>query len=378
MISLAFHNLFRHKARTILSLLGIVLGVAAIIVMVAVIDGIQDEIVTALSQLQGVQVLEADSMGPMFSQIDESYTSKLESIQGVRVAVPTIMGLVKNIDGETVPLSMSRVMVYGMDISRQSKTRGETIVAEITKGEELVAGEKGKVMLGEAVAEDYSKFVGSSIKVNGKRFKVKGIFKMNSPLMETTIVLPIDEARNLLDFPEGKVSMYNLDLVNPEEDKKVAKLINFRYGDELDAASSSQFSGEIESLLGDLRLVVFLVAAIAAIVAGIGIINTMLMSVLERFREIGALKAVGWTNYDVMKMIILESIMIGFIGAIAGVILGYAAAEAAKGILGLTLLVTPMLVAEALAFAIAIGLVAGLYPAFVASKMDPVEALTAE
>ena len=130
--------------------------------------------------------------------------------------------------------------------------------------------------------------------------------------------------------------------------------------------------------MGSLRLLVGAVAAIAAIVAGVGILNTMLMSVVERFKEIGALKAVGWTNNDIMKMILYESALIGIFGGILGILAGIFVAGSIESLAGLTTAVGVGLILQAFLFALFIGVFAGLYPAYAASKMDPVEALRAE
>ena len=104
----------------------------------------------------------------------------------------------------------------------------------------------------------------------------------------------------------------------------------------------------------------------------------MLMSVIERFREIGALKAVGWTNSNIMKMILFESIMIGVIGGFLGMVAGSAVAVLLHQTFGLTAAITPMLLLEAFSFAVLLGLVGGLYPAYIASKADPIESLRVE
>jgi putative ABC transport system permease protein len=96
---------------------------------------------------------------------------------------------------------------------------------------------------------------------------------------------------------------------------------------------------------------------------------------MERFKEIGALKAVGWTNFNVMRMIFYESIFIGILGGIVGVVFGSIAAQAFNGVLGLNVLVTIPLIIEAFTFAVVISFFAAFYPAYYASKLTPVEAL---
>ena len=134
----------------------------------------------------------------------------------------------------------------------------------------------------------------------------------------------------------------------------------------------------VGEVLGNLKLLVVIVSIIAAIVAGVGIINTMLMSVMERTKEIGTLKAVGWTNTNVMSMIILESAFIGIIGGIIGIAFGYFCSFMLGYLGGVPTYVTLTTIIESFVFAIVIGIVGGAYPAYVASKLDPIEALRSE
>ncbi|MBI5884649.1 FtsX-like permease family protein, partial [archaeon] len=117
---------------------------------------------------------------------------------------------------------------------------------------------------------------------------------------------------------------------------------------------------------------------LAALVAGIGIINTMLMSVLERFKEIGALKAVGWTSMNVLLMVLLESLFLGIVGGILGIGVGFLAGSLIQLLFGLSTKISLDLIIQSFLFALIISLAAGLYPAYRASKMDPIQALREE
>jgi len=128
-------------------------------------------------------------------------------------------------------------------------------------------------------------------------------------------------------------------------------------------------------IIGNLRLLAIAVALISGIVAGIGIANTILMSVLERFREIGSLKAVGWTNSNVLRMILYEAVFLGIIGGVFGIILGFVVAELISSLSGIGYYASPALIITSFLYAILLGVVAGVYPAYRASKLNPIEAL---
>ena len=252
------------------------------------------------------------------------------------------------------------------------------LFGEIREGREIRSGESGVVVIGENLKKDFGKFLNQSIVINNKRLRIVGIYSSSSHLLGSTAVVSIGDAREMIGFPNGKVSQFNIELDNPATVKQVVDAINFRFKGELKAFSASDLSSQFGSILGSFRLLVAAVAAISAIVAGVGIINTMLMSVLERFKEIGTLKAVGWTNSNVIQMILMESVLISFFGAIFGIIAGYLFGVLAHTAFGLTTLISFELLLEVFVFAFVLGIIGGAYPAFIASKMDPVEALRAE
>lgn len=377
MIKVAVSNLFRNRSRAVLSLLGIIIGVAAIIAMVSVVDGMLKEVDDAFSNMQGVTVYQKGQMG-LFSQIDTSYQAKLEAISGVEKAVPALVSIAKSVGSGKSSMFGGSAQLIGIGLDRGGMDGAGGFSGELTAGRKLKSGDGDVIMVSKQFLDDNDKFVGNNLKINGKNFKIVGAYETGSSILNMAIIMPIDSLRSLIDAPKDKVTQYSLSLANPEDDQRIAEIINFRYGDDLKARSASDFSNQIGDVLGSLRLLVAAVAAIAAIVAGVGILNTMLMSVVERFNEIGALKAVGWTNNDVMQMILYESALLGAVGGIIGILSGIAVANAITSVSGLTTVVGPVLIAEAFFFALFMGVFAGLYPAYSASKMDPVDALRAE
>ena len=372
---IAFFNLNRSKTRTLLSMIGIVIGVAAIVSMVAIVDGLFQEVQTTIGQVQGLRVLPKNSSGP-YSTIDVDWADKIDAIQGVRISIPQVIALVTSIDGKKV--TFPAVTGVGLDFSRQEKARILGFQGEITEGRQIRGGERNVVVLGKQLADDYDKFVGSKIKINDLDFRVVGIFSSGSAQANSAVLMPIDDARDISNVAAGKINALVVDIVDPSAGDKISRIINFRYGADLEAFSLNDLSSQFGDILGSLRLLVGVVAAIAAIVAGVGIINTMLMSVIERFREIGALKAVGWTEGNVLSMILAESMLIGVVGGFAGLITGSLIAIIINSVFGLKVAITLGLLMQAFIFAISISLIAGIYPAYIASKMDPIDALRSE
>ena len=378
MLKMSFLNLARHKLRTMLSVIGIVLGVASLIVLVSLVDGIRFDVEEAIAQAQGARVTPLNSSSPIFDSFDESWAEKIEKIQGVRVALPVIIQLARTIEGEEVSF-VTGIRIIGVTLTKLSKAAGSGVDGEILEGRDFQSSDSGKMvaLIGKPIKKDFQKFVGSKIKVNDESLRIIGVFTTGSDLVDGSILMPIDAARKVTGFPNNQASFITVQLVNPDNDKEVVKRINLIYGDEIKATSLSDFSAQFGAIFTGITTLVVVIASIASLVAAVGIINTMLMSVLERFKEIGALKAVGWSNGNIMKMILYESVFVGIIGGVFGLIIGILISGFIEQF-GFTTVVTPFLLAGSFFGAILVGVIGGVYPAIVASRMDPVEALRTE
>lgn len=375
MIKLSFLNLFRRKTRTLLSIIGIAIGVAAIIILVSLVDGFTAEFNDVIGDFKAITVLQKNAQDQTLSRINVSFENKIETIPGVKAAVPELWFLPEKIDGEVTGFtSISSPSIYGLDPDKFFATGSKGFIGELEKGAVLSNNDRGQVLIGKGIEEDYKKFVGSTIKINDKKFKVKGIMKADSDLVSNIIVMNLADARELTTFPNDQINSLTVFLVDPTKDKQIAQLIELKF-DELQALTTADLAEEFESVIGNLRLLAVAVALISAIIAGIGITNTILMSVLDRFREIGSLKAVGWTSSNVMKMIMYEALFLGIIGGFAGIGLGFLVDEILAQTLNLRYSISLFLLLSSFFFAVFLGLIAGLYPAYSASKLDPIEAL---
>lgn len=379
MLKLSLLNLLRRKSRTFLSLLGITIGVGTLIAMVAVVDGTYSQFNSLIAQFQGISVMEKDSADQTLSKVDVSLQKELEKITGIRTVLPEILIMPTEIDNKKIGLegmTSYPPFIYGIGTTEYVKMRGNGWIGELDKGNKLKPSDTKKVMIGAKIADKYDKFIGSSIKINDQTFEVIGIMKNESSMMETIIVMTLDDARKMSTLTTDKVSSYYVELENAKEDTKIKKIIEFKYGNKVDALISSDYSDQFNSVLGNFRMVVFLVGLLAAIVSAIGVINTMLMNVMERKREIGTLKASGWSSLHIIKLILIEAALIGVIGALLGLLLGLGLTYILNILFGLDSVITQELLIQSALFAIGLSLIAGLYPAYRAAKLDPVEAMT--
>ncbi len=376
MIKLSFLNLFRRKTRTLLSVGGIAIGVAVIIVLVSIVDGFTMDFEQLVGEFRGISVWEKNSQDNVFSRVDVSFKSKLASLPNVRAVIPEIFVLPKKIDGSNIGVtSVSPPSVYGLGLGEYYSSGSSGWISDVEKGSMLGPSDSGYVLIGKKIAGDFQKFVGSPIRVDGKDFRVRGILKSRSQYLENIIVMNLGDARELSNLPDGKVSTYTLYLSNPSKDSATANLVEAKFGDKVMAFTQADLSKQLDGITGSLRLLAIAVAAISGIVGGIGIMNTMLMSVLERFREIGSLKAVGWSRDDIMKMILYESAFLGLIGGFLGVLLGFGVDSLLFSVAQINYHVSGLLVASSFLFALVLGLGAGAYPALYASGLSPVDAL---
>ncbi len=376
LIKVAFLNIFRRKKRTALALLGIIVGIASLIILVSIVDGLYQDSTKTLGKLQGVTVYKADALAPFASEMDLSYKSKLESIQGVKEAIPEILQIIGTVDNQKVSYTgpQNSLSLVGLNPDNYGDLIYNSVKENLVSGQLLKSSDKDYVLISKKVSEDYKKSIGSRIKLDAKEYKVKGIFESGTSSLDRQILTTLDGARLGYEIDSSFVNLFNVVTVNPSDSDAAAKKIEFKY-EELKAVGQQERLEAVGSFLDNLRYLVILVTLIAAIIAGLGVINTMLMSVMERTKEIGTLRAVGWTRANVIYSVIFESGIIGATGGILGIIFGVLGSYAFSLGFGLTTAVSFFLIFECFLFALILGIFGGIYPAIVASRMVPVEAL---
>ena len=379
MWKIAFRNLLSKKTRTFLALMGLMIAVVGVVGLISISDGIKNMVNESLGQLQGVQVVQKDSLSPMLSKVDMDIIDEIESFPEVDLVTPRVFGIASSIDGKPFlsgeGFGMGVGEVIGIDPVKEGSS-GKTgfSAAKITQGRFLKASDAYSVVIGKTIADDYKKMVGSVIEINDVRFKVVGIWTTGSSATDNTILMPIDIARKVFGFPNDKAAMLTVYTKDPTAIESVSKKIELRI-DGVDAKSGSEYAKDVSSVFSSLDLFFWAISLIAVVVGGVGILNTMLMSVMERFRDFGILKAIGWSNSNIMTLVISESIILGAVGGTIGIAAGYVLVEIAKPTLGFPMQVTPTLALTAFLLASFLGLIGGLYPAYRASRLNPIEAI---
>jgi putative ABC transport system permease protein len=191
-------------------------------------------------------------------------------------------------------------------------------------------------------------------------------------------VMDIGTARRILSVADDKVSSYYVEADDPTEIDKVAESIETQVTDpQLDARSMTEFAANFGNLMGQLDTFLLMTVSLALIVGVVGIINTMLMSTTERFVEFGVLRTNGWSRGNVLTLVTIESAYLGLMSGVVGCVMAFVLTSLANAFLGggLTLQINPRLLAMGLTLSVVMGTLGGLYPAWKASRLVPMDAI---
>ncbi|MBW3019583.1 ABC transporter permease [Candidatus Woesearchaeota archaeon] len=399
-LKLAVRSISKRKKRTALTMLGIFVGIAAVVALVSVGEGFQDTINAQFEQVGADKIyIQAREVGFGGENIPGEMTERelnlVKKVQGVS----EIAGqLYRSANVQFNDIKRPRLVASLPDGTEDARLVEEASLYEIEDGRMLRARDSMKAMIGNNVAKN--KVFGKEIKVGNKliiedeEFEVVGILKkVGDPGLDTTIIIPEDDARRVLKDEEAysyliAKTAYGVD-PDGVADRIERKLRKDRHQKEGKEDFTVQTSTElIESFNVVLNIVQFIfvgIAAISLLVGGIGIMNTMYTAVLERTREIAVMKAIGAKNSEIMKIFLIESGMLGLAGGIIGVLIGVSISKSVEiGVnqafgAGTLIAAFPIwLIAGTILFSISVGAVSGYLPARRASRLQPADALRYE
>ncbi|MFH1780080.1 MAG: ABC transporter permease [Candidatus Micrarchaeota archaeon] len=396
---LAFNNLRHRGLRSLLTIIGIFIGIAAVVALVALGNGLQDTISNEFAKIGADKITIMGYNGiaasPFVSStlanpLTEDDVKVVQRVRGVATAGGILM--------ESITMEVKREskigLIYTLPEDDSREIIEDMVQAEVTQGRLLRAGESGRVLIGSYLANgvfEHELGVGDSIKLNGKTYTVVGTLKsMGNQIDDSVAILNTDDARRLLNEPK-MVSMIYAQTESGVEPAKVAESIKEKLrkhrgvkedAEDFQASTSEQLASSFSTIFGIVQAIVVGIAAISLLVGGVGIMNTMYTSVIERTKEIGVMKAVGAQNSDVLLIFLIESGMLGLVGGILGVLTGIGLSKTAEIIasqaLGSDLFkaaVTPELIFGALLFSFVLGSLSGVLPARQAAKLKPADAL---
>lgn len=397
-ITLALNAVLRRRKRSILTLLGIIIGIAAVVSLITLGQGLKNSISGQFNAL-GSDKLIISAKGDSFSiglstdavKITSDDLHIIQETQGVSHAAGWIYQSGKiEFDGNVRYYSVS-----GYPLNKEETTLlWQASNYKLLTGRLLEEGDTYKAMLGYSYTnpEIFGKALelGSKINIQGQDFKVVGFWdKTGSPQDDQGIIIPYQTYEELFNKHDqlGIIiaqvqSGENIDTVAERMTKELRKERKVSEGKEdFSIQTPKQLGAAFGTVIDMVQVVLIGIAAISLAVGGVGITNTMYTNVLERTREIGLLKAVGAKRKDIIIIFVLEAGLYGLVGGLIGLLLGTsfaliveAAFHAAVGPL-LDIQIDPYLLFGALAFTFILGCIAGITPARQASKLSPVEAL---
>lgn len=361
-----WRNIVRRKVRSILTVSGVAIGVAAVVSLVAMGDGYFAQLNSMLSRGGAdLAVRQAKAADMSLSAVDEDVGRGIASMPEVEHVSGLVLGIASSPDNPYL-------VIYGYD-PKEYAIRNFKIV----EGERLAANRQA--ILGKGAAKNLKVGVGESFKVFSTSFKVVGIYETGVPFEDGGMVITLKDAQALFKKPR-QVSFYEVKLRSPDRADAVKQKIESRYPEAF-AAKSAEFS-ESSQDVQIMRSMTWGLSMIAVLVGGIGVMNTMVMSVFERTREIGVLRAVGWRRRRIILMVLQESLLLSAIGGLAGIAIGIGLIELVATLPGIGSLmagvISPGLFVQAMVVALTLGTVGGLYPAWRASRLSPMEALRYE
>jgi len=382
MLRLALRNLTRRKSRTILTIMGITAAIAFMVGILSISQGFIENF-TKTMKGSGVDIYVlpegTGNINALLSQgggeqkeLRETLGKEIEILPNVELVYPVLEAMEAN-PGGFMPLL----------IEAASPEAARLLVGANFSTGRFFAEEESGVVLGNTVAKDKNLTVGDILTIQKRNFKVVGILKASGSMVDGIVLMPLTIAQELFD-KEGLVSSFSVKVIDQERLEETAEFIKEEIAG-VDAITSQEFLDQMLDLIKMARAIHFSLASIALLIGVLFVLTTMLMSVIERVREIGTLRAIGASRRFIFSMVLTESFLIsligGFIGLFFGILIALGLTKLIGGVLGISFFqaqVTFSLALFGLVVALLVGILAGIYPAIRISRINIVSALRYE
>ncbi|HDJ99860.1 MAG TPA: ABC transporter permease [Firmicutes bacterium] len=414
-VSIVVRNLKRSKTRTTLTSLGVLIGVAAIITLVSIGIAMQTSVTSQFESVGDLTIISVYPsnlrLGPFAPRkaeeikiLDEDAIDKIRKIQGIEALSPVYTFPDVIVKMGRLESSVSFTGIEPKEI--------EKIAGELEKGRYITKSDRYAVVVGSKFGETfYNPKTGKSETINplGKMFKVTvkrivnekmekktyifrivGVLKEKGTQDDYSVYAPINTVISVNEWRTGRtikpeITGYSRVIVKVKDVDTVNKVTEKIEDMGFVVFSIQSIINSISTVFKILQFILAGIAGISLLVAGIGIVNTMTMSIYERTRQIGIMKAIGASNTDILWMFLSEAAALGFLGGIGGILLSFLLNSlitlfSSTMLSGATLKVSaPLwLIIFAIVFATVVGLIAGLVPSYRAANLKPVEALRYE
>jgi len=385
-IRLALKGIMANKLRTFLTMLGIIIGVSAVIILISVGKGTTASVTENIESM-GTNLVSVNIMGRgMDSSLTYEEAMSLASKSGVAGVAPVVTGSVTAKYGTKI---MENLSVEGVNQDYQHARNQGVQSGRFILPLDVEHRQKVAVLGMDVVTELFGPVnpIGESVQINGIDFRVVGILESKGSSMmgsgDEKIVIPVSTAQRMFKSP-GIRTIY-IEAEAPDKvDLVVAQINAYLYNkfdqneDAYRVFNQTEILDTVADVTQSMTLMLGGIAGISLLVGGIGIMNIMLVTVTERTREIGIRKAIGAKRRDILSQFLLESATISGVGGIIGILVGLGGNRLLSSLVGIKTLSSLPIIGVAFSFSLVVGIFFGLYPASKASKLKPVDALRFE
>jgi putative ABC transport system permease protein len=364
-IDIVGKQLMRSKLRTGLTILGISIAILLFTTVSSFSEGISSTVDSELKLLSGKVTITSEGIGfENFAQseLEEDLVDEIADISGVDRVSALVAGDVPGL-GEVYGANIDDIDLFDIDVEPEEGRWPDADADEVAFGFQY--------------AENTDLQVGDQLEIRGKRYDIVGVIGETGSEEDTGILTTFETSKEILR-KEDKVTIIMVVPENVEEVESLANDLSIEFPD-LQILTEKDAAREAEEFTGSLGLTTFFLGLISAAIAALGITNVMFMSVRERRKEIGVMKALGATTGDVLSQILAEALAITLTGAIIGIVISFGITGAINSAMGATMAkITTELVIEVLLFAIFLGVMSGILPAREAAKLQPAVVLRYE
>ena len=379
--SFIFKNLLRRKFRALLTAMGVAIAIAAVVALLGLSNGLRRSSMERFENL-GVDLVvqRAGVAQRLNSSLDQTFGDRLKDLKYVKGVAPSLTDMV----------SFSSSSPIGAPVNGWPADSFAFSSVSITDGRQLMADDKGTVMLGHKLASDLKKKVGDKLAIEGSTFEVVGVYESRNMIDNGSAIIPLADLQKLMDRTD-QVTEFQIAVASPAEAQGTAieelqkEIQNLRDSDGNLLGLAALTTEQLVSKNTEIKLVeamAWITSAIALMIGSVGMLNTMIMSVLERTQEIGILRAIGWRKSRVVQMILCEAFLLSLLGAVIGVVFAIVLTRSLAAFSSVNTYVrsdlSPFVIASGFALAAIVAVIGGAYPAIRGASLPPTEALRYE
>lgn len=384
-LKLAVKNIISNKLRSVLTMIGIIIGISSVIVLVSMASGSTKQITSQVQALGTNLIMANTSNNSGTKQFTLDDVKNIQDLQGISEAAPTISASATvKVNAKSQSTSVTGTTPNFMDVRNMTLSKGRFIA-------DLDVDYRNKVaVLGSDIATQLYGLndpVGQGIRVNGNTYNVIGVLKSQGSSMgnntDDMVIVPSSTAislagsRNVQSVYIKSSSDQDVDMVANKINTYLSNYFKSTDNSTSRVMSQKQLLDTMSSITRTMTYLLGGIAAISLIVGGIGVMNVMLVSVSERTKEIGIRKALGGTKKDILIQFLIESLVLSSLGGIIGVVFGILLGKAIAAF-GVSVAFSIPVVIFSFSFSMIVGIVFGIFPAYKASNLKPIDALRFE